>query len=78
MTGWRPISEFPKGLTNVPVLLYAKEWVSEYEPDGIVQGFIDSDGNFLGGFWNNYQDTWDCENCKPTHFMLLHPPEGEY
>ena len=74
MTGWMPIRKFPKGLTNVPVLLYAKEWICEYEPDGIVQGFIDSDGDFLGGFWNNYQDTWDCNKCAPTHFMLLHPP----
>jgi hypothetical protein len=75
MNNWQPIDQFPPGLIDTPVLFYSKKWISQHEPDGIVQGFQEHKGSFVGGFWNNYHDTWDCNDCVPTHFMLLSPPE---
>jgi hypothetical protein len=76
MINWKPIEDFPQDMINVPVLLYSEEFKSEYEPTGIIMGFLE-DGPpkyFLGSFWNNYQDTFDCSPCSPTHFALLTPP----
>lgn len=79
MSAWQPIEEFERftqALEGFPVLLYSKEWVGEYEPDGVVQGFYETGNRWVGAFWNNYQDTWDAKTCEPTHFALIEAPDN--
>lgn len=70
---WQPIETAPKDGTYILAIVAGNHPSTglPYVPDVVL---------FRDGFWlvsDGYQDEYDDENWKPTHWMPIPPPPGD-
>ncbi len=60
---------------NAPVLFYSAEWVDDFNPRGVVEGYYNQgDGIYYASKYNPEQDCWDTIECTPDYWT--HAPLG--
>lgn len=74
MDNWKPINSFDPN-NQQPTLLFNREWIDEdFNPNGVVEGFMGGEGHFIAAVWNDCQDCYETENITPTHWQPLPEP----
>jgi hypothetical protein len=68
---------YAKDIANEPLLIYSKDFINNYHPTGVIEGFYyPHTDTFIGSFWD--EESWVCKKCEPTHLMYFpEPPEEE-